>query len=662
MTPDDAASLWKQVALGEDTGLEFTEVRFRRGRVSAPQGDALADEVAGFANADGGRLVLGVTDDRRPQALDAAQLDALMSLIGEICTDSIKPPVNYRVFRVAVPEPGEGGALVVDVSEGFAVHRSPGGHLRRRGDSRRQMDSAEIRRLSFARGQSNAASTDTQVVQRTGIASLQPRLWRRYLSWRVNDPDDVALAKLKFLKDDPTGTARATVAGVLLASDDPRKWLPNAWIQAVCYAGTRPDASRQLDLRDIAGPLDQQIREALHFVIRNRRVAAYKTPARVDVPQFSERAVFEAVVNAVVHRDYAVSGSRIRLFMFDDRLELYSPGGLCNSMTTADLRTSQFTRNELIASRLGQCPADDVPGAGGRPFFVERRGEGIGVIEDETFALSGRRARFELIGERELMVLLPAASLPVADGVAFSVEVTHGDTGAPLPGVDVLMVYPNRTSREARTDAFGRAEIVLHAPLPMTVFCAADGFAAHVDRDRLPEGDPLPVRMHPSPDGGIRDHRQSRGESERHPRPAESDPRCARPHVSLRRQHRRQRRPSPACPLRARRARAPDRRARRKRHALVPRDSGRFLRVRLSPGAPGAKSLSKPRRVISACALCFVGSPMRRWIRYDVAVHRPGDETARMAERFFNTTGPVVPADHYWCRRFSGSTSTRCCV
>ncbi len=78
--------------------------------------------------------------------------------------------------------------------------------------------------------------------------------------------------------------------------------------------------------------------------------------------------------------------------MFDDRLELYSPGGLCNSMTTDDLRTSQFTRNELLASRLGQCPVGDVPGAGGRRCFVERRGEGIGVIQDETFALAGEHS------------------------------------------------------------------------------------------------------------------------------------------------------------------------------------------------------------------------------------------------------------------------------
>ena len=89
--------------------------------------------------------------------------------------------------------------------------------------------------------------------------------------------------------------------------------------------------------------------------------------------------------------------------MFDDRLELYSPGGLCNSMSTDDLRISQFTRNELLASRLGQCTVGDgVPGSDGRPHFIERRGEGIAVIQDETFALAGRYPNFELIGEREI--------------------------------------------------------------------------------------------------------------------------------------------------------------------------------------------------------------------------------------------------------------------
>ena len=404
--PIDAPRLWEQVRLGEDTALELKEVQFRGGRVHAPRRDDLADELAAFANSQGGRLVLGVTDDRKPQSLDPVQLDALARVVSEICTDSIKPPLVFSIHRI--PSPGaEGGVLLVEIPRGETVHSSPGGCFRRRGDTKRKMQPAEVGRLLQSRGQSEVAATDTQIVRNSGINSLRLELWRQYVSSRTNESPEIALAKLKFLKSDGQGAVRATVGGVLLASEDPREWLSNAYIQAVRYGGNRMDGSRQLDAQDITGPLDRQIQDAMRFVIRNRRVAALKNPARTDVPQFSERAVFEAVVNAVVHRDYSVSGSHIRLFMFDDRLELYSPGGLCNSMTTNDLRTSQFTRNEILASRLGQCPVGEVPGSGGRQYFIERRGEGIAVIEDETFALSGKKPAFELIGERELKLVLP---------------------------------------------------------------------------------------------------------------------------------------------------------------------------------------------------------------------------------------------------------------
>ena len=495
----DAPRFWEQIRFGEDSGLELKEAQFRGRRVSAPRRADLADELTAFANSRGGRLVLGVSDNGDAQPLDRTQLDALAKFVTEICTDSIEPPPDFSIYRV--PAPTGGGILLVEVPAGVTVYRSPGGYYQRRGDSIRRMQPAEIRRLLQSRGQSDAVATDTQVVHDTGINSLCPKLWRRYASSRVNESDEISLSKLKFLKDDPHGTLRATVGGVLLASEDPRVWLPNAYIQAVCYDAHRMDGNRQLDALDISGPLDRQIRDTMRFVVRNRRVAARKRPARQDLPQYSERAVFEAVVNAVVHRDYAVRGSKIRLFMFDDRLELYSPGGLCNSMTTEDLRTSQFTRNELLASRLGQCPVGEVPGAGGRRYFIERRGEGIAVIEDETFSLSGQKPVFKLIGERELKLVLPAASPPPPDGVAGSITVRHHGTGDPLRDVHVLLLYPNKTYREERTDAFGRASFDLYARLPMTVFCAAPSFAACVIRSYLPDK-PLEIRMRPAVSGG----------------------------------------------------------------------------------------------------------------------------------------------------------------
>ena len=107
--PIDAPGFWEQVRLGEDTALELKEVRFKGRRVQAPRRDDLADELAAFANSQGGRLVLGVSDDRKPQSLDPDQLDTLAGVVTEICTDSIKPPLVFSIHRV--PSPGTSAAI-----------------------------------------------------------------------------------------------------------------------------------------------------------------------------------------------------------------------------------------------------------------------------------------------------------------------------------------------------------------------------------------------------------------------------------------------------------------------------------------------------------------------------------------------------------------------
>lgn len=496
----DEDALWRAVGLGEDSKLELKEVRFSGSRLTAPRRDTIADELGAFANASGGRLVLGVKDDGSAQALNRDELDELIGVVGAICRDTIQPPIEHEAHRVAHPqEPGR-GVLVVVVPAGPTVHSSPGGHYQRHGHAKRQMSADGVRRLLLRRGQSDATAVDSQVVAGTGVNSLDQGLWRRYVSSRPGDSPETRLAKLKFIKKDAAGVQRATLGGVLLATSDPREWLPNAYIQAVHYRGRRMDGDQQLDAQDVTGPLDAQVRGAASFVARNQRVAAYKSPQRHEVPQYSARGVFEALVNAVVHRDYSISGSHIRLFMFDDRLELYSPGALGNSMTVEDLRTTQFTRNQLLADRLGRCPVEDAVGAGERDFFIEQRGEGIRTIEEDTFALTGQAATFELIGQRELRLTLPAAAPPLPERLALAVRVTDAATHQPLPDAHVLALYPNKTFHEAKTDAFGRADFRLHSRLPMCVFCAAPGYAAAVVTDRMPNGT-LPLALQPKAGG-----------------------------------------------------------------------------------------------------------------------------------------------------------------
>ena len=185
-------------------------------------------------------------------------------------------------------------------------------------------------------------------------------------------------------------------------------WMPHAYIQAVSYAGERKDVNYQQDARDISGPLDVQVMEALHFVRRNMFVRAVKEVGGREIPQYSERAVFEALVNAVAHRDYSMAGARIRLHMFRDRLELYVPGSLANTLTTEGMKYRQHCRNERIVSLLARCPVNDE--AVDRSYMMERRGEGVPIILEESFALSGRLPEYTLIDESELRLVIWAAN------------------------------------------------------------------------------------------------------------------------------------------------------------------------------------------------------------------------------------------------------------
>jgi ATP-dependent DNA helicase RecG len=160
----------------------------------------------------------------------------------------------------------------------------------------------------------------------------------------------------------------------------------------------RRDANYQIDARTCGGTLEDQILAAAAFVEANMRVAAVKTPARIDLPQFASRAVFEAIVNAVVHRDYSIHGSHIRLFLFDDRLELYSPGALPNSVTLETMPTRQATRNELVVRFLSKTRIQRIA-VPGRAHYVEARGEGVPLIIEESQQIAGRPPLWELFDD-----------------------------------------------------------------------------------------------------------------------------------------------------------------------------------------------------------------------------------------------------------------------
>lgn len=406
--------LESRIRLGEDGGLELKEVRFRDGKLQGPKRADLADEFAAFANSEGGLVVLGVNDETRSvTGIPLNRLDEVERLVREVCNDSIKPPLAAGIYRRELPvssalgpeEPSiSNPVLLVKIPRGLFVHQSPGGYFCRIGSSKRQLEPMALHRLLMLRAQ-GGPMFDELPVPRTMPRDLERSAAERFVSEEADF--DVAVRQLRLIVKDPDDVERLSVGGVLMCTSRPQRWLPAAYIQAVLYAGDRRDKHYQIDAKDIGGPLDAQVSNAFDFVRRNMRVGAVKRLGREEVPQYSEKAVFEALVNAVAHRDYSIAESRIRLHMFANRIELCVPGGLASTLTTDVLHLRQATRNLLIVALLARCPSRyDFP----RQRLMDQRGDGVPRIRKETQDLTGRLPEYSLVGDSELRLVLPAAA------------------------------------------------------------------------------------------------------------------------------------------------------------------------------------------------------------------------------------------------------------
>ncbi len=399
-------SLDDRIRLGEDPTLVLKPIEVGGGLVKSPDQDDLADELAAMANGTGGTVVLGMDDvSREVLGIPLDELDAAERWVRDICIHTVEPELDAYIRKLTLNNT-RGLSLpiiLVDVPRSLFVHRSPGGYFRRVGSSKREMPPDVLARLFQERSHGRLLRFDESAVPRTKRSDLHGSLAERFAG---HSPLNDTMRNLRILVSDD-GIERLTVAGVLLCTSDPQRWLPHAYIQAVSYAGERTDIDYQTDARDIGGPLDEQIGEVLHFVRRNMLVRAHKWTARIETPQFSERAVFEALVNAVAHRDYSMLGSRIRLHLFGDRLELYVPGMLAKTITTDSLHLRQACRNELVVSLLARCPA---PTGLDRTRLIDRRGDGVPIIREECERLSNRLPEYSLIDESELRLIMWAAS------------------------------------------------------------------------------------------------------------------------------------------------------------------------------------------------------------------------------------------------------------
>ncbi len=320
----------------------------------------VGETLVALANAQGGVLVLGVGASGQPAGLSMATATREQAVAAALMAE---PPLVLPLPELVMV--GGRELCLVHVPPGLSqVYSIKGQYLTRAGKENRVMSTAELRTLLIARGEGHFEAT---IAPGAGLADLDGAAIERYLErlpeLTAPSPPAALLAR-GCLKTTPQGEHAPTYAGILLLGRNPQQYLPSAEIIAVRYAGTT--MSDEFVREDIRGPLGEQIRRAEAFLAANmRRGMRIRGFTREEVAEYPLAVAREAVVNAVAHRDYSLRGDSIRLLMFSDRMEVYSPGRLPGHVTLDNLLYERFSRNEVIVQVLSDLG------------FIERLGYGI---------------------------------------------------------------------------------------------------------------------------------------------------------------------------------------------------------------------------------------------------------------------------------------------
>jgi ATP-dependent DNA helicase RecG len=363
----------------------------------------LSETFAALANSDGGIVIVGID----PQGLavkgvrdpDASREKALAA--GLRC----EPPLVLPRPELAVLEGKQ--LLVVSVPAGLPhAYALRGKYMAREGKKNRVLGPRQLRQLLRERGEANY---EAQVVPGATLDDLDyeslsayAKLFLSQEGQRQRAEEALDLLYRRGCLAREGNQLRPTVSGLVLFGREPQRLLPSAEILLAKYSGK--EMSDTFIRETSRGPLAEQIRSAEAFVVSNmRKGARIGELLREERPEYPVPAVREAIVNAVAHRDYAIRGEEIRVLMFSDRIEVYSPGRLPGHITVDNIVEERFARNEVIVQVLTDLG------------FVERLGYGIDRIMRLTREAGLPKPRFRETANGFRLTLLGAG-----DGFAFT--------------------------------------------------------------------------------------------------------------------------------------------------------------------------------------------------------------------------------------------------
>lgn len=321
--------------------------------------------VSAFANGVGGTLIFGVSNDNEVRGLLDAEKDA------EIISEQIKARLDpIPEFHLSFFRTEDGKTLILlNIRQG---EETPYYYLAdgvmeayvRLGNESVKADATELKRLVL-RGKNSSydALGTTYSVSDYAFSKLR----ERYKAWTGESLEDKELVSFGLVDD----KGKLTNAGALLADDSPIRWsrvFCTRW-NGLDKGGGIMDA---LDDAEYSGSLISLLNGGVAFIKRNMKTMWKKTAnSRIDMPEYCERSYFEALVNALVHRDYLVNGSEVHIDMFDDRMVIYSPGGMPDGTLVQErvIDAIPSTRRNPVLADVFQ-----------RLGYMERKGSGLTKI------------------------------------------------------------------------------------------------------------------------------------------------------------------------------------------------------------------------------------------------------------------------------------------
>ncbi|MEK7396095.1 MAG: helix-turn-helix domain-containing protein [Candidatus Poribacteria bacterium] len=360
MTEEQLKELIKK---GEGQTLDFKDARIH------PR--SLAETLAAFVAADGGVVLIGVSDEG--EILGVSNFKRVRdNVIYEAASRSHCDPQVQPIELERIDTSDGKTVIAVTVPADYETLHSVGGKFFLRVGTRDEaLTPRELRRLMFSRGE---VSFELLPCENAGLIDLDSKLINRYISkHEEHTGNPLSIPREQFLINLGCAIKKnkeivPTNAGVLLFHQDPQLYILHS--QLLCARFKGKDVIEYIDRKEFRGPLPELVNQGTHFIKTHMKMGG-RIPGikRIDYPEYPEVAFREAIINAVIHRDWSAVGEFIRVFMFDDRIEVISPGRLLPSVTIEVMQKGEAEsklRNPVIVEVFDKL--------GG---YIEKMGTGI---------------------------------------------------------------------------------------------------------------------------------------------------------------------------------------------------------------------------------------------------------------------------------------------